>query len=78
MMVVWIKCYECTHFVCEKTDRFSCEAFLPQHGVPSEIYAKPLDRVCSGEFKFEQTDDETIKKRAKRGFANVFASRKKM
>ena len=78
MMVVWIKCYECTHFVCEKTDRFSCEAFLPQHGVPSEIYAKPLDRVCSGELKFERTDDETIKKRAKRGFANVFASRKKM
>lgn len=77
MMVVWIKCFECRHFACEQTGRFDCVAFLPKKGVPAEVYAKPIDRVCSGSFKFERAESTIIKRRAKLGFSNVINPRKK-
>ena len=42
MMVVWIKCFECTHFACEQTGRFDCAAFLPQKGIPAPVYGAPM------------------------------------
>ena len=76
MMVVWIKCFECTHFACERTGRFDCAAFLPQKGIPAPVYGAPIDRICSGIFKFERADEVTIKNRAKLGFANIETTRK--
>ena len=71
MMVVWIKCFECTHFACEQTGRFDCAAFLPKKGIPAQIYCAPIDRICAGSFKFERADETTLKKREKLGFANI-------
>ena len=71
MMVVWIKCFECTHFACEQTGRFDCAAFLPKKGIPAQIYCTPIDRACSESFRFERADETTLKKREKLGFANI-------
>ena len=71
MMVVWIKCFECTHFACEQTGRFDCAAFLPKKGIPAQIYCTPIDRACSESFWFERADETTLKKRENLGFANI-------
>lgn len=71
MMVVWIKCFECTHFACEQTGRFDCAAFLPKIGIPASVYGASIDRLCSGSFKFEKVDEAAIKRRAKLGFSNI-------
>lgn len=71
MMVVWIKCFECKHFAAEQTGRFDCLAFLPQKGIPAQIYGSPLERICKGAFKFERADEEALKNRAKLGFVNI-------